>query len=109
MKKRYYKDNQSEGKAPDARKPDDRLHLKKKSWDGGFVDMSRRTQEMQEAGMIREDRSAIANLPQGVMIKPYNNPYGALPEIIDDTTRGADRQIEKDDRGTLRAFYPKKV
>lgn len=71
---------------------------------------SRRTQEMQDAGMIREDHSAIANLPQNVMMKPYpmNGPY--MPEGLDDTIRGVDHQINVlDDRQRARNNVPKKV
>jgi hypothetical protein len=75
----------------------------------GEMDTSRRTQEMQEAGMIKEDRSAIANLPQEPMIKMYGNSYSYLPEDIDDTIRGIDKQIGEDDRGMKRFFKPKKV
>lgn len=70
---------------------------------------SRRHQEMEDAGMIREDHSAIANLPQNVMIKAYPKAYGYLPEDLDDTIRGIDGQIELDDRLRRKTFHPKKV
>ena len=31
----------------------------------------RRRQEMQDAGYIREDHDAVANLPQNVIMRPY--------------------------------------
>jgi|FreactcultuFSWF8_1027224.scaffolds.fasta_scaffold01114_6 hypothetical protein len=72
-------------------------------------DMSRRTQEMQDAGMIREDRSQIANLPQGVMIKMYPRERDYMPEGIDDTIRGVDGQIGLDNSKRNDHFMPKKV
>lgn len=73
-------------------------------------EQARRTQEMQDAGMIKEDRSAVANLPQNVMYKPYpkNNDY--LPQNLDDTLAGVDRQIEiLDGKKRDKNFMPKKV
>ncbi len=69
----------------------------------------RRRQELEDAGMIHEDHMAIANLPQNVMIKPYpkTGPYN--PEILDDTIRGVDGQMDYDDNQRARHFYPKKV
>lgn len=69
----------------------------------------RRRQEMEDAGMIHEDHRAIANLPQDVMIKPYpmTGPY--LPEVLDDTIRGVDKQMDKDDNKRREHFVPKKV
>lgn len=69
----------------------------------------RRTDEMQAAGMIRMDTSKIANLPQEVMIKPYpaTGPY--LPEGLNDTIAGVDKQMDYDDDKRRDTFYPKKV
>jgi hypothetical protein len=69
----------------------------------------RRRQEMEDAGMIHEDRRRIANLPQEVMIRPYpmTGPY--MPETIDDTIRGVDRQMDYDDNKRREHFFPKKV
>lgn len=70
---------------------------------------ARRRQEMEDAGMIHEDHRAIANLPQDVMIKPYpmTGPY--IPEVLDDTIRGVDKQMDKDDSKRKEHFVPKKV
>lgn len=57
---------------------------------------SRRKQEMEDAGMIREDHSAIANLPQEVMMKPYPKDSNYMPEDLDDTLRGIDKQMNAD-------------
>lgn len=77
--------------------------------DGMYEGMEgRRTQEMQDGGMIREDRSAIANLPQEVMIKAYPKTGPYMPEDIDDTIRGIDSQIDRDDKGRKRTMSPHK-
>jgi|GEM_PF-938588 hypothetical protein len=68
----------------------------------------RRRQELEDAGMIHEDHMAIANLPQHPMIKPYprTGPYN--PEVLDDTIRGVDGQMDYDDEQRASHFYPKK-
>jgi hypothetical protein len=76
----------------------------------GYAGMeSRRKMEMEDAGMIREDRSAIANLPQNVMIKPYPKTGPYEEEMLDDTIRGIDKQMDYDDSQRQSHFYPKKV
>ena len=72
-------------------------------------ELARRTQEMQDAGMIQEDRSAIANLPQGVIIKEYPKNGNYMPEGLDDTIRGIDAQINMDDSKRRARMKPKKV
>ncbi len=69
----------------------------------------RRRQEMEDAGMIREDHSKIANLPQEVIFKSYPNSGPYMPEVIDDTIRGVDAQMDLDDRQRAKHFVPKKV
>lgn len=73
----------------------------------GHVD--RRHQEMQDAGMIREDKSAIANLPQEVMIKPYPRNGSYMPEQLDDSDRGVRKQMNLDDSQRDKHNVPKKV
>jgi hypothetical protein len=69
----------------------------------------RRRQEMEDSGMIHEDHSKIANLPQEVMIKSYPY-YGAeMPDGLDDTIRGIDKQMDYDNRKRKENFMPKKV
>jgi hypothetical protein len=70
---------------------------------------ARRTQEMQDAGMIRENPYAIANMPQEVMIKSYPRTGPYIPEVLDDTIAGVDRQMDYDDYKREDNFYPKKV
>lgn len=68
----------------------------------------RRRQEMRDAGMIHEDHTAVANLPQEVYYKPYPKLSGYLPEGLDDTIRGVDEQIDADDRQRMKHFKPHK-
>jgi len=71
---------------------------------------SRRRQEMEDGGMIREDHSQVANLPQEVMYRPYPKISSYLPEDLDDTIRGIDYQIDDLDGGKVRkGLNPKKV
>ncbi len=70
---------------------------------------SRRKQEHEDGGMISEDHSAIANLPQSVMMKPYPKPDGYMPEDLDDTIRGIDEQVAMDNNKRKAHFKPKKV
>lgn len=69
----------------------------------------RRKQEMRDAGMISEDHSAIANMPQNVMMKAYPKEGGYLPENLDDTLSGVDRQMSKDNSKKMSHLDPKKV
>jgi predicted solute-binding protein len=64
-----------------------------------FYDSSERSIESKERAMISEDHSAMANLPQQVIMKYYpKSPYGVNSEL-DDTIRGIDKQIGADDNG----------
>ena len=69
----------------------------------------RRMHEMHGAGMISEDHSAVANLPQGVIMKPYGESGSYLPEHLDDTIRGIDHQESMDDNKRREHNVPKKV
>ena len=69
----------------------------------------RRHQEMRDAGMISEDHSAIANMPQNVMVKPYPVDRDYLPGSLDDTISGVDRQMGEDHSKARRHLDPKKV
>lgn len=70
---------------------------------------SRRSQEMQDAGMIRENPSAIANLPQEVMIKPWPSAGSYMPQELDDTIAGINKQVNLDDNKRNAHLVPKKV
>jgi hypothetical protein len=118
-KKRHYSSNGSVNNKPDHF--NDEHHRDKDSVERGmyrgrltagelYAGMEpRRRQELEDAGMIHEDHSAIANLPQNVMIKMYpkTGPYN--PEILEDSIKGVDAQMDYDDSQRARHFYPKKV
>lgn len=70
---------------------------------------ARRTQEMEDGGMLHEDRSAIANMPQNIIMRPYPDNGMYMPEELDDTIRGVDAQINMDDRKRREHNVPKKV
>ncbi len=70
---------------------------------------ARRHQEMQDAGMIHENHAAIANMPQEVMIKPWPSAGSYLPEHLDDTISGVNRQMGMDDSKRSAHNVPKKV
>jgi hypothetical protein len=110
MAKRHHSSSSSVSSKRD--KFNDEHHHSKNSYKmGGYYEgeTSRRRQEMEDAGMIREDHSAVANLPQNVMMKPYPKEGGYLPEDLDDTLRGIDRQMGYDNGKKMQHFYPKKV
>ncbi len=83
---------------------------KKRHYNEYYAGMEgRKTQEMEDGGMIREDHSAIANMPQNIIMKAYPKPENFLPEDLDDTIMGVDRQMSKDKSKRSEHFMPKKV
>ncbi len=85
------------------RSPSDLLSDYQSGW------AARRRMEMAKDGMIVEDNRAIANLPQEVMIKPYEKVGPYLPEVLEDSIRGVDGQMDYDDEHRAAHFYPKKI
>lgn len=77
--------------------------------DSGEASLARRTKEMQEDEMIRNDESQVANLPQSVVMRAYRDSYDYVPEGINDGISGVDDQISEDNRGRDKSFRPKKV
>lgn len=69
---------------------------------------SRKESEAEHAGMIREDHRAVANLPQEVIMRPYRKGGYGIPEELDDTIEGVDRQIGFDDMKRKEHFKPHK-
>jgi len=69
----------------------------------------RRRMEMEDSGMISEDHSAVANLPQQQVYRPYGYSYKWTPEVIDDTIAGVDRQENNDNSIKMRDFHPGKI
>ena len=125
MAKRYHqsKKDRMDERAGEMRHERDRFNDERRSdrdeKDGHMLRMTsaemyagmepRRRQELEDAGMIHEDHNAIANLPQNVMIKAYPKTGPYLPEGLDDTMEGVDRQMDYDDAKRREHFYPKKV
>jgi hypothetical protein len=93
--------NDRDGMRMDPRKP-----LGEEFYAGGGA---RRRMELEDGGMIHEDHSAIANLPQNVMMKPYPKTGPYMPEDLDDRIEGVDRQMDFDDSQRRKHFFPKKV
>ena len=58
----------------------------------------RRHQEMKDAGMIQEDHSATANLPQQVKYHDWPKADHYTDYGLDDTIRGIDKQEDMDER-----------
>jgi hypothetical protein len=68
----------------------------------------RRRQEAMDASMIHEDHQAPANMPQGVIMKPWPKEGGYMPEVLDDTIGGIDKQMSVDNAQKMRHFKPHK-
>lgn len=66
----------------------------------------RRAMEMRDAGMICEDHSAVANLPQKEVYRSYSYDYKWTPEVLDDTISGVQRQLDADNRTKMKDFKP---
>lgn len=107
MAKRYHQSKKDRRDESRGMKSGFIFHAYQEPYSGGME--ARRKQEMEDAGMIREDHNAVANLPQGVIMRPYPKTGPYLPEGIDDTISGIDRQMDFDDSQRSKHFYPKKV
>jgi hypothetical protein len=84
--------------------------MAKRYYDGEYAGMeSRKSQERADGSMLSEDKSAIANMPQNVIIKMYPKSGAYMPENLDDTLRGVDGQMDADDAKRRAHFAPKKV
>lgn len=70
---------------------------------------ARKRMERHDGGMINDDMSAVANLPQEVMYKPWPTVDEYLPENLRDDLGSVDAQMRMDN-GKRRAHnVPKKV
>jgi hypothetical protein len=68
----------------------------------------RRYQEMRDAGMIQEDHSATANLPQEVKYHDWPENHSYENYGLDDTIRGVDKQEREDVNDMKRHLQPGK-
>lgn len=62
-----------------------------------------------EDGMIKNDYSQVANMPQNVMMKPWPDGGSYMPEKLDDTITGVNKQVMADDSKRNSHLHPKKV
>ncbi len=82
---------------------------KKRHYDGEYAgEKMRRSQEMRDAGMLHDDKSAVANMPQSVMYKPWGNDFKGFDSNIDDTISGINKQQREDEGEAKRHNVPKK-
>ena len=58
--------------------------------------------------MINADTSAMANLPQNVIIKQYPSTTGYMSEGLNDGLSGIDSQISKDNSKKKSKLQPEK-
>lgn len=68
----------------------------------------RKRLEYDSSNMIAADHGAIANLPQGVMIKAYPASPAYYEGMPSDTIRGIDHQMSDDSRKGKKEKYPEK-
>lgn len=68
----------------------------------------RRRQEHQDGSMLNEDHMAIANMPQNVIMREYPREGGYIPDVLDDTIRGVDGQMARDNSQKMKHFKPHK-
>ena len=101
-KKRYYQgshDRMDESKGMKRR-------LGEGHYDGYY---ERRRQEKMDGGMIHEDKSAIANLPQDVKYMQYPRyGEGYSDGRLNDTASGIQDQVVADDRMMMKHLKPEK-
>ena len=84
--------------------------MAKRFHDGAYSGLdARREQEHEDFELMPRDGGEFANMPSEVIHKEFPNPHGYMPEPIDDTLRGVDRQIEEDNREKHSGMRPKKV
>lgn len=50
-----------------------------------------RKREAKDGGMLHEDHSAVANMPQQVKYQPWPDGHDYLDGSLDDTIRGVDQ------------------
>ena len=76
---------------------------------GNYEGLNRaRDMERSDFSMINEDRSAIANLPQQVMYKEWPKARHYHDYGLDDTIKGIDRQLDKDNAKMESHLQPEK-
>ena len=108
-KKKYYQSPKD--RLAESRGEERSLYRKKMKKEEHYAGMEpRRRQELEDAGMIREDRNAVANLPQYVKYEAYPKTDYDRYDLNDDI-RGIDVQMNDDVRQERRKSgepYPEK-
>lgn len=69
---------------------------------------SRREHEMRMSGMISENRSEVANMPQEVRYHAWPKSQEGMYAKLDDTISGIDRQMDMDHSKARRDMDPTK-
>ena len=84
-------------------------HEMKHEMHGMYEGMAgRRHQEMKDAGMISEDKSAVANMPQNVIMRAWPRADMGLDSRLDDKISGVNKQMDEDLKGARRHMDPTK-
>lgn len=101
-KKKYYqsaKDRRDESRG--MKKYEARMRKDSRDESKGMDEYEHRKmrRRFEDEGMIHEDKSAMANLPQDVKMKPYPKFGYGLNEYLNDTISGVDGQIYDDMSG----------
>lgn len=72
--------------------------MRKRFYDGDYAGAAgRKAEEARDAEMISEDRSAMANLPQDVVMKPWPKAGYPARSSYNDNISGINEQIDEDD------------
>jgi hypothetical protein len=88
---------------------EEKRHEKKHEMHGMYEGHNeRRHQEMKDAGMISEDKHAVANMPQHVVYRDWPRADRGLDSRLDDKISGIDRQMDEDLKGARRHCNPTK-
>jgi hypothetical protein len=79
--------------------------------EGNYEGMEeRRKQEREDSSIFgMTQTSHFANMPTEVIFKAVARPYSGMPENLDDTMKGVDRQIGIDEKDLHKHLHPKKV
>jgi hypothetical protein len=70
----------------------------------------RRKQEAEDSSLFGGSHAKYhANMPTEVIFKTVGQPHLGMPEDLDDTMKGVDRQINTDESDLHKHLHPKKV
>lgn len=81
----------------------------KRFHDGAYSGIdARREQEHADSNLMPRG-GEFANMPSEVIHRTFPNPHNYMPENLDDTIRGIDRQISEDNHEKHKGMRPEKV